>query len=58
MPKKQNIEIGKLLDSESITSILANFVGGKTKSVDYDDEKDKDKDVVIINKLTLVVLVT
>ncbi|WP_180247235.1 hypothetical protein [Bacillus cereus] len=56
MPKKQNIEIGKLLDSESITNILANFVGGKTKSVDYDDEKDKD--VVIINELTLVVLVT
>ncbi|MGH1327115.1 HIRAN domain-containing protein [Bacillus pretiosus] len=56
VPKKQNIEIGKLLDSESITSISANFVGGKTKSVDYDDEKDKD--VVVINELTLGVLIT
>ncbi|MCU4885134.1 HIRAN domain-containing protein [Bacillus thuringiensis] len=56
VPKKQNIEIGKLLDSESITSILANFVGGKTKSVDYDDEKDKD--VVVITELTLGVLIT
>ncbi|WJE66685.1 hypothetical protein QRE63_12630 [Bacillus mycoides] len=56
MPKKQNIEIGKLLDSESITSILANFVGGKTKSVDYGDEKDKD--VVVIAELTLGVLIT
>ncbi|MED2184068.1 HIRAN domain-containing protein [Bacillus wiedmannii] len=56
VPKKHNIEIGKLLDSESITSISANFVGGKTKSVDYDDEKDKD--VVVINELTLGVLVT
>ncbi|WP_460270468.1 HIRAN domain-containing protein [Bacillus sp. NEAU-Y102] len=56
VPKKQNVEIGKLLDSESITSISANFVGGKTKSVDYDDEKDKD--VVIITELTLGVLIT
>ncbi|WP_176522718.1 HIRAN domain-containing protein [Bacillus thuringiensis] len=56
VPKKQNVEINKLLDSESITSISANFVGGKTKSVDYDDEKDKD--VVIITELTLGVLVT
>ncbi|EDZ49214.1 MULTISPECIES: HIRAN domain-containing protein [Bacillus] len=56
VPKKQNIEIGKLLDSESITSISANFVGGKTKSVDYDDEKEKD--VVVITELTLGVLIT
>ncbi|MGG0152316.1 HIRAN domain-containing protein [Bacillus mycoides] len=56
VPKKQNIKIGKLLDSESITSISANFVGGKTKSVDYDDEKDKD--VVVITELTLGVLIT
>lgn len=56
VPKKQNVEIGKLLDSESITRISANFVGGKTKSVDYDDEKDKD--VVIITELTLGVLIT
>lgn len=56
VPKKQNVEIGKLLDSESITSFSANFVGGKTKSVDYDDEKDKD--VVIITELTLGVLIT
>ncbi|QHA20667.1 hypothetical protein GPA05_22995 [Bacillus toyonensis] len=56
VPKKQNVEIGKLLESESITSISANFVGGKTKSVDYDDEKDKD--VVIITELTLGVLIT
>ncbi|MGI2731711.1 HIRAN domain-containing protein [Bacillus cytotoxicus] len=56
VPKKQNIEISKLLDSESITSISANFVGGKTKSVDYDDEKDKD--VVVITELTLGVLIT
>ncbi|MFK4412904.1 hypothetical protein ABH961_001441 [Bacillus sp. RC251] len=56
VPKKQNVEIGKLLDSESITSISANFVGGKTKSVDYDDEKDKD--VVVITELTLGVLIT
>jgi len=56
VPKKQNIEIGKLLDSESITSISANFVGGKTKSVDYDDEKDKD--VVVITELILGVLTT
>ncbi|PRT25101.1 hypothetical protein C6360_04915 [Bacillus wiedmannii] len=56
VPKKQNVEIDKLLDSESITSISANFVGGKTKSVDYDDEKDKD--VVVITELTLGVLIT
>ncbi|MFK4465036.1 HIRAN domain-containing protein [Bacillus sp. RC252] len=56
VPKKRNIEIGKLLDSESITNISANFVGGKTKSVDYDDEKDKD--VVVITELTLGVLIT
>lgn len=55
VPKKQNVEIGKLLDSESIISISANFVGGKTKSVDYDYEKDKD--VVIITELTLGVLI-
>ncbi|MDZ4413900.1 HIRAN domain-containing protein [Bacillus cereus] len=53
---KQNIGIGKLLDSESIISISANFIGGKTKSVDYDDEKDKD--VVVITELTLSVLIT
>lgn len=56
VPKKQNIEVGKLLDSESIISISAKFIGGKTKSVDYDDEKDKD--VVVINERTLGVLIT
>ncbi len=55
VPKEQNIEVGKLLDSDSIINILADFVGGKTKSVDYDYEKDKD--VIVITELTLGVLI-
>ncbi|MFK4308946.1 hypothetical protein ABH957_003623 [Bacillus sp. RC242] len=56
VPKEQNIEVGKLLDSDSIINILADFVGGKTKSVDYDYEKDKD--VIVITELTLGVSIT
>lgn len=51
VPKKDNKKIGKLLDYNSIASIEANFVGGKIKEVDYDNERDKD--VVITKELTL-----
>lgn len=56
VPKEQNIEVGKLLDSDSIINILTDFVGGKTKSADYDYEKDKD--VIVITELTLGVSIT
>lgn len=51
VPKKNNLEIGSLLDSDSIVGISANFVGGKIKEVQYDFEKEKD--IVVTNELTL-----
>ncbi|WP_368657612.1 HIRAN domain-containing protein [Metabacillus halosaccharovorans] len=56
VPKKENVKIGSLLDSDSDLDISANFVGGKIKEVEYDFEKDKD--VVITNELTLGLEIT
>lgn len=56
VPKKDNVKIGSLLDSESELDISANFVGGKIKEVEYDFEKDKD--VVITKELTLGLEIT
>lgn len=56
VPKKYNVQLNKLLDTDLITDITANFVGGKIKEVDYDFEKDKD--VVVIKELTLGVEIT
>lgn len=58
VPKKGkvNIEVGKLLDENLIDDTSAQFVGGKIKEVEYDDEKDKD--VVVVNEITLGVEIT
>jgi len=54
--KKDRTEMAKLLKSNSIADISANFLGGKIKEVDYDSEKDKD--VVVINELNLGIEIT
>jgi hypothetical protein len=51
VPKNKNVEFRKILDHEDVRRIEATYVGGKIKSVDYDDEKDKD--VVVTDELTL-----
>lgn len=56
VPKDINVKVGELMDSKSIKSIDAYFVGGKIKEVDYDDEKDKE--VVVVKELTLGVEIT
>lgn len=56
VPKEYNVQVCKLLDNDLIDKVTASFVGGKTKKVDYDFEKDKD--VVVINELTLGVEIT
>jgi HIRAN domain len=56
VPKKNNIQLNKLIESDLIIDISANFVGGKIKEVDYDFEKDKE--IVVIKELTLGVEIT
>ncbi|MEE8670420.1 MAG: HIRAN domain-containing protein [Heyndrickxia coagulans] len=56
VPKDNNVQVGKLLDDGLIDKIAASFVGGKTKEIDYDFEKDKD--VVVVKELTLGVEIT
>ena len=51
VPKEDNIEVKSILENEDIRRIEVRFVGGKIKSVEYDDEKDKD--VVVTVELTL-----
>jgi uncharacterized membrane protein YqaE (UPF0057 family) len=56
VPKSVNVRVGQLMDSNSIHYIDAVFVGGKVKEVEYSDEKDKD--IVVVNELTLGVEIT
>ncbi|WP_018664632.1 HIRAN domain-containing protein [Heyndrickxia acidiproducens] len=56
VPKDNNVQVGKLLDDGLIDKIAASFVGGKTKEIDYDFEKDKD--IVVVKELTLGVEIT
>ncbi len=56
VPKNENVQVRKMLDTDSIKLIDAAFVGGKTKEIEYDDEKDKD--VVVVKELTLGVEIT
>jgi hypothetical protein len=51
VPKKVNVELKRILDEEDVRRFEARYVGGKIKSVDYDDEEDKD--IVVIEELTL-----
>ena len=51
VPKKDNIKVKSILENEDIRRFEVRFVGGKIKSVDYDYEKDKD--VIVIDEVTL-----
>jgi len=51
VPKENNIELLKIMDAGTINDVVATFVGGKIKEVDYDFEKDKE--VVVVKELTL-----
>jgi hypothetical protein len=51
VPKKDNVELKGILDEEDVRRFEARYVGGKIKSVDYDEEEDKD--IVVIEELTL-----
>ena len=51
VPKKNNVELKNILDNEDVRRIEGRYVGGKIKSLDYDD--DEDKDIVVIEELTL-----
>ena len=50
VPKKDTLKLREILDSKSVLSITACYVGGKVKESDYDLEKDKD--IVVTNELT------
>ncbi|ASN69143.1 hypothetical protein 7F23_30 [uncultured Caudovirales phage] len=56
VPKKDNIKVAEVMDSNKINSFNARIVGGKIKEVEYDFEKDKD--VVVIKELTIGVEIT
>jgi hypothetical protein len=51
VPKKDNDELKRILGEEDVRRYEARYVGGKIKSVDYDEEEDKD--IVVIEELTL-----
>lgn len=58
IPKKDNIEIGKLLDADLIDTEITDavFVGGKIKEVEYDTEIDKE--IIVVKELNLGVRIT
>jgi len=51
VPKKHTSKLNDILNSQETINIVASYVGGKIKEIDYDFEKDKD--VVITKELTL-----
>jgi hypothetical protein len=51
VPKKENVVFKNILDNEDVRRIEARYVGGKIKSVGYDD--DEDKEIVVTEELSL-----
>ncbi|KOS62030.1 hypothetical protein AN161_15575 [Lysinibacillus sp. FJAT-14222] len=52
VPKKCTKKLKNILENKEISNIVAQYVGGKTKEIEYDFEKDKEK-VVTNSNLSL-----